>query len=465
VRHSRYGFPFGPIAVIALVATSAGCQQILGLHERPERAEAADANGVGVASTVSQCGALPQPSESCASCMDQHCCAQAQACAAIPACEEASDCLANCSDATCMAQCNLFYTLPTTLVALRACRVQNCASSCGSSCGEFVSGNSSCESCLATSCCSQGATCAANTACAQLNLCVSNCFEAVSCPAACDTEFADGSADYATWYGCTGQQCASACQPGTNWSCLTGSNLWPQPPAEAKITFSVTFVDFSTEEPFVGSAVKACDKLDYSCSSPIDRSTTDATGLVTLSVPPGLAGFDGYLDVTGGELAGTASDAGSDAGAGAPVFPAIWYPVPYVVADGWRGRTVLVAQDEFAQLAMATGTSPDATRGQVALNAADCLFTPAAGVSFSLDSADSQTVSYYLIGGVPVTSAKATDGSGIGAFLNVPTSAPARLVVASAFSTAAGKSMGSLTFVVRPGTFTTSSLFPPLPQP
>jgi hypothetical protein len=25
--------------------------------------------------------------------------------------------------------------------------------------------------------------------------------------------------------------------------------------------------------------------------------------------------------------------------------------------------------------------------------------------------------------------------------------------------------MGSLTFVVRPGTFTTSSLFPPLPQP
>ncbi len=270
-------------------------------------------------------------------------------------------------------------------------------------------------------------------------------------------------ADYATWYGCTGQ-CASACQPGTNWSCLSGHNLWPNPPAAAKITFSVTFVDFSSEEPFVGSVVKACDKLDYTCSSPIDQSTTDTTGLVTLSVPPGLAGFDGYLDVTGGEVANTGSDAGGDAGVSV-LFPSIWYPVPFVVADGWRGRTLLISEGEAVAITAATGTSPDPMRGHVLLNAADCLFTPAPGVSFTLDSADSQTVSYYLIGGVPVTSAKATDASGIGAFLNVPTTAPDRLVVASAFSSGADKSMGSLTFIVRPGTVTTSSLFPPLPQP
>jgi hypothetical protein len=461
MRHSRHRDRLTRIAAsVTVVSSVVGCMQILGLHDRPEAADggagaaADDSSAVPVTGT---CGKLLHPSSSCASCMDQSCCTQAQACAADPACDEASNCIASCTDAACLARCDSFYTLPSTLVALRACRVQHCASSCGSTCGEFASGNPTCESCLQTSCCSQGTTCAGDTQCAELNLCVSNCFAATSCPAACEAAFPDASADYASWFGCTGQ-CASACQAGTSWSCLGGPILWPQP-AGATITFSVTFVDFSLEEPFVGSTVKACNKLDYSCGVPIAQSTTDANGLVTLTVPAGLAGFDGYLDVTGGQIAGSESDAG------ASLFPSIWYPVPYVVADGWRGRTLLVAESELVALTMATGTSLDPTRGQIALNAADCLFTPAEGVSFTLDSSDSQTVSYYFIGGVPVTSAKATDSSGIGAFINVPTAAPAKLVVASAFSGVANKSMGSLTLIVRPGTFTTSSLFPPLPEP
>lgn len=449
------------IAVVTLVAT-AGCVQILGLHDRSEATDGGSgANdsvfeaGRGGSSTAvaGQCGELLHSSASCASCMDQSCCAEARACAGDAACREASDCLASCADATCRAQCAAFYTLPDSLIALRACRVRACAAPCESSCGEFASALPACQACEEASCCSQGTTCATDTTCAALSLCVSNCFGAASCPTACETKYSQGATDYGAWFNCT-DQCASVCQPGQSWSCLDSPIIWPKPTAVGNVTFSVTFVNFTSEQPFVGATVKACNKLDFSCATPLDRATSDATGLVSLTVPTGTSGFDGYLDVTGGSVGGT----------GAPAFPAIWYPVPFVVADGWRGRTLLLSADEVVALTMATGTVPDPTRGHVALNAADCVFGPAAGVSFLVDSADQETVSYYLVGGVPVTTATATDQSGIGTFLNLPTTAPARLTVVRAFSgTAGGKSMGSLTFIVRPGTVTTSSSFPPMP--
>jgi hypothetical protein len=221
-----------------------------------------------------------------------------------------------------------------------------------------------------------------------------------------------------------------------------------------KVTFSITFVDFSSERPFVGAAIKACDKLDFACTAPLAQSTTDGTGTVAVSVPAGLVGFDGYLDISGGKVDGT----------GSVSFPALWYPVPYVISDGWRGRSQILSADEFPQLAIASGTVIDPARGHIAVNAADCAFTPAAGVSYSADAVDRKTQSFYLIGGVPVSSATATDQSGIGGFINLPTALPARLVVVRATSQAAGgKSMGSLTFVVRPGTVTTTNLYPPVP--
>ncbi len=407
---------------------------------------------------TSACGALPSASASCASCIDKSCCAEEQACATDPACKEASTCLATCADAACRARCDAFYTLPDTLIALRACRIGKCATACNSTCGEFASGNPACEACREASCCSQGTTCAEDSTCASLDLCRNNCFAAASCPTACNAEFASGTADYSPWLTCLAfvgnDSCAADCAPGQVWECLNGPVLWPSPPPVGTITFSVTFVDFSSEEPFVGAVVKACDKLDLACSSPLAQSTTDASGLVSLAVPPGLNGFDGYLDVTGGSVSGT----------GDSTYPSIWYPVPFVVADGWRGRTLLLSAGEFAGLTQATDTTLDPTRGHIAVNAVDCAFGPAAGVSFSLPAADQSTVGYYLVGGAPATNATATDSSGIGVFVNVPTTAPARLVVVTAFSGAAGgKSMGSLTFIVRPGTLTTSSSFPPLP--
>jgi hypothetical protein len=252
-------------------------------------------------------------------------------------------------------------------------------------------------------------------------------------------------------------------ESGPSWACLDAPIVWPRPPPARTLTFSVTFVNFSAQAPYVGSTVKACDKMDLTCASPLDSAITDATGTVTVTVPAGLSGFDGYLDVTGGL-----------AGANAAVFPALWYPVPFVVADGWRGTATLLEADEFELLAMAVSTTADASRGAIAVNAVDCAFRPAAGVSFVVDAADSSTTGYYLWGGVPVPTATATDGSGIASFLNVPTTAspmgddatvaiPRQVVVRAVSLAAGGKSLGSLTLVVRPGAETTASSFPPIP--
>jgi hypothetical protein len=447
------------VACVAFLAT-ASCEQILSLHERseaidgpvgPDASAASQTDASGTATGT--CGPLIHPSASCAACMDQACCAEATTCAGDRACQEASDCLAGCSDSACRAQCAQFYSLPDTLIALRSCRIDRCASACGSACGEIASPIFSCQSCEEASCCAESAACAANTACAQLNRCVSNCFGTASCPSDCQAEYPQGVADFQALFSCN-NQCASACPAGQSWACLNSPIVWPKPNVLGNVTFSITFVSFTSEQPFEGANVKACSKLDFSCSTPLATTTSDATGLVTVTVPVGLSGFDGYLDVTGGKVGGT----------GAAVFPAIWYPVPYVIADGWRGRTQLPSTDEFGELTMASGTQLTATRGHIAVNAGDCAFTPAAGVSFTATPIDQATVPYYLVGGVPATTATATDSSGVAAFVNLPTMSTAGLAVVSATAgQAQGKSMGSLTFIVRPGTLTTSGLFPPVP--
>jgi len=456
----------GRVGWLAVLAT-AGCEQILSLHERSEATdggvsdlavaaggEQADARAPG----TGHCGPLLYTSMSCAACMDKSCCSEAKACANDPACHEASECLASCAetDATCRARCAEFYTLPETLMALRSCRLGPCAAACSSSCGEFASPIPGCQTCQEATCCAQSTSCATNTSCADLDLCVSNCFGTASCPNDCQTQYAQGVKNYTASLACT-NQCASQCAAGQAWSCLDTPVAWPKPNAVGNVAFAVTFVTFTSEAPFVGAMVKACGKFDIPCLSPIDAAQTDATGRVTVHVPAGLLGFDGYLDITGGSVSGT----------GAAVFPTIWYPIPYVIADGWRGRTQILSSDEFLELSAATATTPDPARGNIAMNAADCAFTPAAGVRFAVDSSDSATVSYYLVGGLPTTTATATDSSGVAAFVNLPTTATGRLTLVSASATsgpAQGKTLGSLSFIVRPGTLTTSGLFPPVPH-
>jgi hypothetical protein len=434
----------------------AGCMQILGLEERTVAVDAgagaSQADRTSPTLATGQCGGLHYPSTSCSSCMDLNCCADAKGCGSDPGCLEASDCIANCSDDACRARCAAFYTMPDTMINVRACRTKHCADACGTSCGEFVTSNATCQACRKASCCAEAATCAANPACAALDRCRTNCFSSTTCPVDCGTQYPDGATDFNALFHCT-DQCASSCVPGQDWACLDKPIIWPKPKGTGTITFSVTFVDFTSESPFVGAMVKACAKLDFMCSTPHSTGTTDATGLVTLTVPAGLAGFDGYLDVTGGKLGGT----------GGAIFPSLWYPIPFVVADGWRGRTQILSAEEFNLLTLVTGKQLDSTRGHFAATATDCDFGVAPGVSFVADGADPASQPFYIVGSGPAATATETDTSGIGGFINLPAT-PARLLVVRAFSgMAGGKTMGTTTFILRPGALTFASLFPPLP--
>jgi hypothetical protein len=223
---------------------------------------------------------------------------------------------------------------------------------------------------------------------------------------------------------------------------------WPKPKGVGNVKFSIAVVDVTTEKPYVGTTVKACGKLDFPCAFPLDQQLTDAAGLVSISVPTGLLGFDGYLDLTGGK-----NDSGS------AIFPALWYPKPPVIADGFRNKVQFVSTANFSIFGLLTGTTIDPTRGHFVANAQDCGFSAAAGVSFTVDTADAQTRSFYFVGGVPSPAATATDQSAVGGFVNLP---PHLVLLTATSAAAGGKSMGSLTFVVRPGAFTSSS-FPPVP--
>ncbi len=144
----------------------------------------------------------------------------------------------------------------------------------------------------------------------------------------------------------------------------------------------------------------------------------------------------------------------------------MWYPIPPIVAEGWRGSIQFISAADLPLLAAFTTVDIDPTRGHFAANAVDCNFTPAGGVAFTADSieadpGDKSIKTFYFVGGVPNIHALATDpGTAIGGFVNLP--AHGTLVTATA-TTAGNKKLGSLLFNIRAGWFTTSS-FPPVPQ-
>ena len=437
----------------ASVLLSWGCQQVLGLHDRSQYvsgdAEAPDAESTGP--VLGQCGPLRHPSAGCAACMDQKCCAQADACHSDSSCNLAHDCMLACGgDGACRARCAVFYNRTDPLLDVIACRESQCASECGYACGGLGYSVPGCDTCVAGSCCAAASTCAKNSECLKLELCFNNCLPgSTSCPTDCQTVHPAGVADYAPWLNCTQNTCGTACETGHGWECLDTPVRWPKPMGLGTISFSVTIVDLLSEKPYGNAHVKACGKLDLPCATPFDQGRTDAAGLVALTVPAGSEGFDGYLDITGG-----------DNGGGSAIFPAIYYPVPPVISPGWRGRFQFVSEQDLPLLGAATGATIDPARGHFAANASDCNFTGAGGVSFSVDSADSETKVFYFVNGIPNISAMQTDArSPIGGFVNLPP----KLALVSALSTAAGnKTMGTMTVNIRAGCFTTTS-FPPIP--
>jgi hypothetical protein len=452
--------------VLAVLLLGAGCKQILGLHERTEEVSGDDSGTMqempDAGSTITLGTNVPirYPSPECASCMDTKCLTEAQACHADSSCDPEFGCFLDCGDdGACRSRCATFFSRSDAILGITTCRQKNCAAECATNCGSLNYNTPGCDKCVHGTCCEAASNCAKNPECQRLDVCRSNCLAgSTSCPPDCEAQHPDGVMDYAAWNDCTQNACAQSCATGNSWSCLDTAIVWPKPRSLGKIKFSVTIVDLLLEVPYARVMAKACARTDPLCNNPFDTQQADDGGLVELTVPAGTIGFDGYIELNGGDSSGGGgADAGPDGGAPSPIFPSMWYPSPPVISGGWRGRVQFPSAVEIPLLAGFVGTTIDPTRGHFAANSSDCNFSAAPRVTFASDLADKSTTPFYFVNGNPDMTARETDSvSAIGGFVNLPPGF-ARI---TANSNAENKSLGAQQFTIRAGTFTTSSFAP-----
>lgn len=254
-----------------------------------------------------------------------------------------------------------------------------------------------------------------------------------SCSLMIDTRKAQCSKDadcseHGSDLSCVDQVCVKVEAP-TPWACL-GKVAWPIG-TSSKVTLAVPVLDVMTSAFPENLQVRACSKLDVACASPlsatVDLSSTPGHLKVSLD-----AGFDGYLELTS-----------------PTITPALFF----VVRPVWQDTTLtailpVVSRQGFEGIAQAIGTTLDLTAmGHVYALASDCTDSPAAGVRFEIDKENAQTAAYYMINRTPVSSTPATDSSGSGGFLNLPTG----FLKLTGYVSTTGARIGEVGFVVRAG--------------
>lgn len=222
----------------------------------------------------------------------------------------------------------------------------------------------------------------------------------------------------------------SLCLPiiDQTWACLDQPPAGP--PATTTVHVNLNVVDLLSRRPLFGVRLTSCAKLDANCSFPIGQYESNEAGLVDVEMP---IGFDGYLQAEG-----------------AGIYPTLIFP-PSTSKQRAPGTLPLVPASFFGTMFGDLGVvsiGPD--RSTILTTALDCLGRPAPGVILASQPSDDQTVSYVLEGGLPSRTARATDGTGSGGFVNVR--------AGSAFITstiaATNRPVGTVAVQARPGFLT-----------
>jgi hypothetical protein len=176
------------------------------------------------------------------------------------------------------------------------------------------------------------------------------------------------------------------------------------PSAEAPSgTYTFQLVDIN-QKPFVGSTVTVCAKGDVDCAAPLTSGMTDDQGVLTLVIPLGATGFDGFVEVTGGGVKSTL----------------VFFSTPLTAASPPASALFVLGAQTVNSLAALMGVTPDPARGIAGVQVNDCDRNPAAGAQVTVDTADADTKSTYFANGLPNKNATATDASGLAGFVNVP---------------------------------------------
>ncbi len=221
------------------------------------------------------------------------------------------------------------------------------------------------------------------------------------------------------------------------WSCLDAPPVASTATGPFHVTMHLT--DIVSAMPISGVTANLCRKLDVACTDPQGPSVvSDATGLVAFDVP---AAFTGYVSLQ----------------EGAAIMPGLYFFNPAVNSDLDVPSVQLASPGIASALIKGLGAKQDANDGIMLLSVVDCTGTNAADVTMSFtQSADaSASVSFYSVGGLPNATVTMTDTSGYGGAVNV---APGNVAVTAKRSD--GRTIGTYSLFVNPGTITYSKLVP-----
>jgi hypothetical protein len=273
------------------------------------------------------------------------------------------------------------------------------------------------------------------------------------------------------------------------WRCVKAP-VAPAPPTHDKAVVRVhvcNFVSSNCSEAVTGLTASLCNKRDVNCASPIRKDIEQVAGDFNFSVPTGGElglGFDGYLQIRSptalctdetvfgpgsqvlcGLLPGCDPTKPDDRCRLPTYSPSMLFFNPPIRADLAEPMVLpLIPTSAASSLTQAAGGDVDPTTGNVFITARDCDDKPAEGARFGMTSRNDDNVTIlYVSEGVISNSAIATDESGIGGLLGVP----------SGFSSIAGfarindapdMKFGEIGLQVAPFSITYATLAPAVPE-
>lgn len=217
---------------------------------------------------------------------------------------------------------------------------------------------------------------------------------------------------------------------GDPWGCVQGSRQQVPPPEERPETvmYTVSIVDWVTNEAPPGLQIKVCNRIDGLCAEPLSTLTPPPEREVSFELP---ARLEVYLEIV---AEGT--------------VPATFYFDGPVVEDRVGGLIQLLRLTTAVGLAQQfLGTQLDPTTGVLSLRSHDCNGAISGGAVFALEP--SVGLPFTLINGAPSLSVVPTDSSGLAGFVNVPEGG----FLARGFVADDEREFGLANFSVKPGWF------------